>query len=346
MTGSRFHRALLESDTFAQYSLRSTFFVRRLREMDLWKAIREVSQLLKVSSNFAWTERATWGIEADAWTRIEGRAIDPLLIFCHPRVVSEQPRLLVYYRTVALLSQKGLDSLVGGSIANVEAGRTETLATDWLNKIVIAINSIVSVMVITAADIEADHLQGLQFASAGSTIQGSWNNAIGSAGEAAVKTILLNHLKSEIQQVVWRNSTSTDYSTSDHTALLDRIGEIRVVRMKQGFHLLFSSEPDISLRNGNDIPLAAVEIKAGADPAGALERLGAAMKSFENDRNVNPRLKTVYVVRSMTKELRKRINENNPFDYTFALSDLLADERTQKTFANLILRLVLKTARK
>ncbi|MCK7511704.1 MAG: hypothetical protein MZV70_51770 [Desulfobacterales bacterium] len=57
--------------------------------------------------------------------------------------------------------------------------------------------------------------------------------------------------------------------------------------------------------------MVAVEVKAGGDPAGALERLGAA-KSFEDDRNLNPRVKTVYVVRCITPELQRRISQNNP----------------------------------
>ena len=113
------------------------------------------------------------------------------------------------------------------------------------------------------------------------------------------------------------------------------------MRLKQGFHLTFASEPDISLRDPSDTPVAAIEVKAGADPAGALERLGAAMKSFENERNINPRLKSIYIVRAITPEVQKRISQNSPFDHTFGLSELLADDRAQKTFSNLLLRIVL-----
>jgi hypothetical protein len=249
--------------------------------------------------------------------------------------------LLLYYRTAALISQKGLASLVGGNIAAIEAGQVDKLDREWVAKAVVALNSIVSAVLQTAADIEARDLPGFQFATAGASIQGSWNNAVGATGEAAVKTILVNYLKDEILQIVWRDKPVSDYSPELHTSVVDNILDVRVVRMNQGFHLLFSSEPDISLRNIEDIPVVAIEVKAGSDPAGALERLGAAMKSFDNDRNLNPRVKTVYVVRSMTPELRKRISENNPFDHTFGLSELLGDKRTQRTFANLVLRVML-----
>jgi len=53
----------------------------------------------------------------------------------------------------------------------------------------------------------------------------------------------------------------------------------------------------------------------------------------------------VYVGRCMTPQLRKRIDEGGFFDHTFALSELLADDKTQQTFANLVLRVVLKKTR-
>jgi hypothetical protein len=69
------------------------------------------------------------------------------------------------------------------------------------------------------------------------------------------------------------------------------------------------------------------------------------MKSFDNDRNLNPQVKTVYVVRCMTPELQRRINQSKPFDYTFGLAELLASETSQLTFANLLRREVLRKSK-
>lgn len=309
--------------------------------MRLWEAIHEVQQLATVSNGFIWDDRLSFGIDPEAWERIEEKKINPLLIFCHPRVLSEQPRLLVYYRTVALLSQKGFAGLVRGNLAKIESGGVERLDAEWLERAVVAVNSVLSAIVKTAADIEERDLPGFQFASAGFTNQGSWNNEIGAEGERAVKTILVNHLRNEIVQLVWRDGSSTPYSEEMHPTLIDRIQEVKVARLKDGYHLLFSSEPDVSLRDPKDIPLVAMEVKAGFDSAGALERLGAGMKSFENDRNINPRVKTVYVVRCLTPEVQRRISQGNLADHTFGLAELLVDSRTQQTFSNLILRVIL-----
>ena len=343
-----FHTELLESDSFAQYSLRSTFFVRRLRSMRLWEAIQEVHCLQQVKDGFVWNEsdRKTWGIEDDAWAFINDKGIDPLLIFCHPRVISEQPRLLLYYRTVALISQKGLYSLIRGNIAAIESGTVDEVDSEWLQKLVVALNSLASAIVQSSADLSSSELTGFQFASAGYTIQGSWNNAIGDEGEANVKTILLNHLREEITQIVWKDQTTLAYMPNLHAQVIEKIAEMRVMRLKNGFHIKFASEPDISLRDPTQKPLVAAEVKAGADPAGALERLGAAMKSFDNDRNINPRVKTVYIARSLTSELQTRLAEGAHCDHVYSLSALMVDDSTQRRFANLFLRAMLDAQKK
>lgn len=156
-----------------------------------------------------------------------------------------------------------------------------------------------------------------------------------------LRTILTNHLNDEIAQIVWKDDTTADYTPELHTELIDRIGEAKVIRLKNAFHLVFASEPDVSLRDPKDQPVVAIEVKAGADPAGALERLGAAMKSFENDRALNPRVKTVYVVMSLTKAVQDRINQARLVDHTFELAPLLVDETTQRRFTNLLVSVML-----
>jgi len=334
-------RSITATDEFAQYSLRATFFVRKLRSMKLWEAIEDVTELTKASEGFPWQDRRKWGIEDDAWEYVASQKIHPLLIFCHPRVLVEQPRLLLYYRTVNLISQKGLSALVGGNVAAIESGRVSSIERGWALRAAVALNSIACAVMKNSPEVRPRDPPGFQFATAGATIQGAWNNAIGAEGHAAVRTILANRLRDEIAQLVWRDGRVSAYKPEQHQSVIDRVDELRVIRLKPGYHILFGSEPDVSMRDPRDIPVVAVEIKAGADPAGALERLGAAIKSFERDRDLNPRVKTVYVVRCITPELQNRINEGGFFDHTFALSDLLVNESRQKTFANLFLRVIL-----
>lgn len=266
------------ADKFAEYSLRSSFFLRHLRAIDLWSAIADVQRIVKAKNGFAWTERGTWGIEDDAWELSHRLGIESLLLFCHPRVIQQHPRLLLYYRTVALLSRKGLEQILSTNLAKVEAGKVAELSSDQAARFAVAINRVVSAMLMAGTEIEPAHLIGMQFAASGATIQGAWNNAIGEKGEAAVRAILVNHLRDEIVHVVWKDRTMLDYSADVHAVLLDRVADIRILRLKQGYQLHFSSEPDVSLHDPAGLPVLAIEIKAGNDKAGALERLGSRSK--------------------------------------------------------------------
>ncbi len=75
--------------------------------------------------------------------------------------------------------------------------------------------------------------------------------------------------------------------------------------------MVYGSEPDIKFesRTGGDWhTIATVEIKSGTDPAGALERLGAIQKSFEQ---TPPRSRNFAVLGVVTPEMRRRLDEMN-----------------------------------
>lgn len=273
-----------------------------------------------------------------AWDQAGKFEVDPVLCFLHPRVLAEQPSLLLYYRCVALLSQKGLQSLCGVSPSSIETGRQTKIPQEARMKIVGAVNSVLSVLMASLDRLKTEHLKAFLYATAGTQIQGSWNNAVGEQGETVVKEIVVACLWEEVVQVVWKNDSTTSKPELALEDLRARALEIKVLRLTDGFHCVFSTEPDISLRAPDERPLIAVEVKAGIDPAGALERLGAAMKSFENERSMNPRMKTVYVASCITDEVRNRIDQTKPFDRTFLLPTLLSDATTQKRFAGLFVR--------
>jgi len=60
----------------------------------------------------------------------------------------------------------------------------------------------------------------------------------------------------------------------------------------------FADEPDIAIYK-NDLIQSAVEIKGGIDPASALERVGAAIKSLRRARKENPQSITILILQEM-----------------------------------------------
>jgi len=337
-----FQKTLLKSEQFSHYSLRATFFFRRLKELKFLRVANEVEKLNLLRSSFDWAARAEWGIADEAWRRASQCRLNPLKLFVHPRVIEEQPSLLLYYRCVAMISQKGLKALVGQDSARAETGRVACLPVEQATKFATAVNSVMSVLLSAPTPIRSRYLPIFLYATAGAQIDGSWRNAVGRQGETIVKEIIIRNAYKEIVQVVWKDDTTTSPSETSMEVLADEAPHVKILRLTGGFHLAFASEPDICLSDAQGKPLISAEVKAGVDPAGALERLGASMKSFEHGKGLNPRMKTIYVASCITEQVRLRIEQQNPFDYTFSMSGLLGDKATQKRFVNLFISEIVK----
>ena len=83
-----------------------------------------------------------------------------------------------------------------------------------------------------------------------------------------------------------------------------------------------------------------IEIKYGLDPAGALERYGAAMKSFEAAVSENSRVVNVYLASSITPEVRRRIDDDRLVNQDFNLIELLANSEKRQEFIEYAKRLI------
>lgn len=92
------------------------------------------------------------------------------------------------------------------------------------------------------------------------------------------------------------------------------------IGLGSGYEMVFGSEPDIAfLRHGNLV--ATIEIKGGRDPAGALERLGAARKSFEA---TPPGCINFLIAGVITEEMRRRLERLGSVK-VFDLDDVVVD---------------------
>ncbi|MBE9216583.1 hypothetical protein IQ247_28660 [Plectonema cf. radiosum LEGE 06105] len=68
--------------------------------------------------------------------------------------------------------------------------------------------------------------------------------------------------------------------------------------------------------NNQGIKVGVIEIKGGTDPAGALERYGAAKKSFEEAFRINP-------------EVNTRIENDSTISTYFNLTEILTEQKLQ-----------------
>jgi hypothetical protein len=91
-----------------QYELKATFVSNRLETFGFVGLFERADKLLKtIGKDVDWSERASFGINEEAFCTIRLAGRDPSLYFCHPNILSVNPSLLPYYRCISTFSQKG-----------------------------------------------------------------------------------------------------------------------------------------------------------------------------------------------------------------------------------------------
>ena len=245
-------------------------------------------------------------IAPEAWEYVVQEQINPRLVFAHPYLLRAHPRTSLYYRGIATLSLKRVQMLAG-PVNRWEDGTLRRPPTlERCLNIARIYNSIISV-IITGTDgwaLENGYRNIL--VTIGITEDGALRNIVGQEGEAAVKERIAEWLdaKDTVPTVVQGSTTL--------------IGPERTLRM------VFGSEPDIKFERLTEDEwqiVSTVEIKSGTDPAGALERLGAIQKSFEQTPTRSSNFAVLGVV---TPEMRRRLDDMN-VARDFALYQILND---------------------
>jgi hypothetical protein len=314
------------------YRLRSTFFYRKLKEYNTLAFPMMIADLIPVQHLYSWTDRAKWGIGEDAFAYIDRHPQLKLIqVFCHPKLLREHPRLLAYYRNIAALSQKAVGYLAGVDIKRYETDgenrypltevQALTLARLFNEHITLIVDS--SIQSLSEAE-----LHGILLTSTGAQIDGSWRNAIGEEAEKVVQRLLIMEAKERglLSALIPRVGTGAElYDPQRAEEQLGDLERYRGILLTSKTSILCSSEPDISLISAQGTTLGVVEVKGGADPAGALERYGAAKKSFDEARRHNPAVRTILVASCITGEVEKRIHDDPAVNRYFNLTEILSD---------------------
>ncbi len=114
--------------------------------------------------------------------------------------------------------------------------------------------------------------------------------------------------------------------------LIEEIENISGIRLNNQKSILFSPEPDVSFLNSDGKLIAVMEIKGGKDTAGALERYGAAKKSFEEAKRLNCDCITIFVASCITDEVNNRLSQDKLINYTYNLTEVGTDENSRLLF--------------
>ena len=327
-----------------QYLLRATFIRRRLKTDGYYRLLDEVQSIVKAQGKkISWDDKSEWGISDDAWDIVFTSAVDPLLLFCHPKILNQHPTTLRYYRSVTLLPQKGFTALIPHNPNPYENGKKVAgkIPKDECLTIVRGLNEIVSNTLAQGTDITPFEVKGMFFAQAGSTVDGGWRNQIGAEGQLLIWNMILRGLlKSSEVESVSASSGRGDTLVRDIDAkdLIENSSEYRCLNLTNGSSVLYAAEPDIILQSSSGDMLGAMEIKSGLDPAGALERVGAVLKTFESALCEYPDATTILVSSCETSESKLRFNESRAVHHTYLTADITTNASQERKFITLVRR--------
>ena len=209
------------------------------------------------------------GIDPRAWDYILLQSIDPKTVFAHPKILHSVPKSSLHYRGIAILSLKTMSEMKF-DVPKWESGEKESPEMVDCNRLAICYNRVISKLVLDKDDWSLEDGERNIIATGGITADGQSRNRVGLDGEKLVHCAMLE----------WLDTHETINMTEVNVCKEYRLnGNNREITMK------FASEPDVAFLKDPEDPsttLAIIEIKSGRDPAGALERLGAMSKSFDN----------------------------------------------------------------
>ena len=234
-------------------------------------------------------------------------------------MLQEEPFVSLYYRGISGLSLKEVQ-MQTRSVDNWELEpsvrpQKPRVVAEAAHQVACLYNSFISSIIENTANWTLENGYRTMIASIGISFDGGVRNMLGRLPEKRVRQLLRrfasdNSLLMEAEQA--------DSSPEKHNyALVD------------DFVMTFGSEPDVAFRKDGRLE-AAIEIKGGIDPAGALERLGAANKSASAALAENPRCKNFLVTGAITTEMRNRLNQDRLFESYFGLVELLSSAEVQE----------------
>jgi hypothetical protein len=313
-----------------QYALRASFYYRaNARWLDKRALVEDLAEPA------SWEPLADIGISQIAANRVRELGITFTKVFAHPASLQAKPEVVGYYRGLALLPMKGIQRL-GFGTTSLEMGRGR-LSNGRATQLANLLNGLISLQVESDQEWTLERAEIAATLNLGSQINGSWRNTIGEEGNRQVKSLLVSVLAEQgsIDRVII-NDTAYQPPIEPDDAV-----KAREIHTTNNFVIRFGSEPDVSVINPSGLLVGTIEVKYGSDPAGALERYGAAKKSFEEAVRANIRVQNVYLANVITPEVRRRIDEDRLVSEVFEFGKLTVDQAERERFLRFVTRRLL-----
>jgi hypothetical protein len=297
---------------------RGVFIIKNLVALNFDGLLRRVKRIARQYDKEEWHEAAArlW-IDGDA-LRVLDSARSPIpypYYFCTPNILRDHPELIMYYRNVAMMSQKVMNDM-GLSTVGYEAGLVPP--PDIAQDLAHHFNQIISALVKTGQVTPQRHLE-MAYANLGDSLRGAWRNEVGRLAYVEVVTplALYLHRQGHLASIVYKlkgrviQDDEEEQASSgeiheqaiieslDLEAKLADLEEQRIVyrelRLRNGNRLLLNRQitwreeegqsyrigPDLFSAGDEDDMLWGGELKGGADPAGSDEHWKTATRAFD-----------------------------------------------------------------
>jgi hypothetical protein len=310
--------------------VRSLLIVNSLQKrMDIraLESIRQFKQKLK------WEPLTDLLIEKEVWEYIATRKeYDPKLVFCHPDVLLHNPTTSLYYRGLCGLSLKAVRDYFGAADSLEEGNSRARLEGQKALNMARTYNAFLCSIIKNSTDWTLDNGYRTIVATLGITLDGVMRNKVGSIAEERVRTMVLEWLIDSNLLVEPPLTKEQIYNPPTN-----------VFHLRKKIVMKFGSEPDIAFTRGETL-VSVIEIKGGIDPAGALERYGAATKSFQHSIRTSAHCKNFYLGAVFTPELQKRIGDDRIVEKTFNIIEILHKPKARARFFQEIFHHTLRVA--
>lgn len=232
---------------------KSLFMLQKLNEWGLETMLNTLSKI--DGSAYEWSQDEL-GIEQNAWDKITHSEIQPIMVFAHPAIVQEDTKRFMYYRQIAMISQKSMSN-IGLRINKFEEDVLDSNNYVELCKRCKAINGVMSNLVLHMDTVTLKKIIICLGMGAGMQADGSWKNKKGRSVEESIWKKIKSWAGVNDLQINIINANKFTYNDLCYK---------------------LTSDPDIGVYRGGKL-IVSVEIKGGIDPAAALERGGAVQKS-------------------------------------------------------------------
>jgi hypothetical protein len=281
--------------------------------------LRAVDAIKGFGSELTWEPLESLCIEHDVWSYIIQKDYDPKLVFCHPEILRMLPITSVHYRGLSGMSLKTARNYFG-ALEKLEDGTSTSLNSEKALRMARTYNLFISTILRNSTSWTLENGYRTVIATLGITLDGRMRNTIGTVAEKRIRDLIVEWLRER-------------ELTEDIPPAVDPKPRKRPLQfaLRGDVEMRFGSEPDISFRRRGEL-LAVIEIKGGTDTAGALERYGAATKSFQKAMAENQRCKNFYLGAVLTPELERRIKQDRFVERPFDIIRLLDNPEYRMEF--------------